>query len=47
VCAKASAVLGAAVADFFFHCWNLEILMSSVHTRVRSLLCAEFSIATF
>jgi hypothetical protein len=27
VCAKVSAVLGAVEADFFFHCWNLEMLL--------------------
>jgi hypothetical protein len=29
MCAKASGILGAVAADFFFHCWNLEILRTT------------------
>jgi hypothetical protein len=44
-CAKASATLEAVVVDFFFHCYNLEILMDylvhyikeCVHYYVQSL----------
>jgi hypothetical protein len=46
MCAEASPILRAVVADFFFNCWYLEIPLEphSARTKVRPLSSANLSI---